>query len=459
MNRRAASAGLLAMLLGPRAVPLLASVFDARPGHSSVPVQPASFPLGLSENRRYLVDAAGRPFLMTGDAAWSLIAQLTREEADLYLAHRREQGFNTLLVNLIEHKFSSNAPANAYGEAPFRAAGGVDEPNERYFDHAHSVVRLAREQGFLVLLVPAYLGWQGGPEGWYEEMKAAGPATLLAYGRYLAGRFGGLDNVIWVHGGDFDDPDRSLANAVAAGISAVAPRAIHTVHGAPDTVTPLYWKGERWLSIDTVYTYGDVFRAVSAEYSRAPPMPVLLVESRYENEGDGDEQRMREQAYGAILGGAAGQIFGNSPVWHFSARDLPFGKPGWRRALDSPGAASIRNLARLFGAMEWWKIAPDDGAVLVAPKQGEGARAFCGVATDASFAVVYSSGHAKLTVKLPWSGEEAASRLSVFDPAAGRAMVETPPLQRLGDAIGVQLPEQHNAGGFSDWVLVAARPA
>jgi hypothetical protein len=60
-----------------------------------------AFPLAVKRGKRYLVDAAGRPFLIQGDTAWSLIAQLTREDVVLYLDDRRARGFNTLLVNLI----------------------------------------------------------------------------------------------------------------------------------------------------------------------------------------------------------------------------------------------------------------------------------------------------------------------------------------------------------------------
>ena len=64
------------------------------------------FPLSVGPGERYLVDAAGRPFLIHGDTAWSLIAQLTREDVELYLDDRRARGFNTILVNLIESRFA-----------------------------------------------------------------------------------------------------------------------------------------------------------------------------------------------------------------------------------------------------------------------------------------------------------------------------------------------------------------
>jgi hypothetical protein len=63
----------------------------------------ASFPLRLKRGERYLVDSRGQPFLIHGDAAWSLLVQLKRDEVDDYLEDRVARGFNALLVNLIEH--------------------------------------------------------------------------------------------------------------------------------------------------------------------------------------------------------------------------------------------------------------------------------------------------------------------------------------------------------------------
>ncbi|NRC55951.1 DUF4038 domain-containing protein [Mesorhizobium sediminum] len=119
-----------------------------------------TFPLRINDGGSYLVDADDRPFLLHGDTAWSLIAELTREEVEVYLADRRSRGFNTLVVSLIEHKFASNAPANAYGNLPF-AEGRPFEPNDAFFDHARWVLSRAREEGFVVLLTPAYLGFGG----------------------------------------------------------------------------------------------------------------------------------------------------------------------------------------------------------------------------------------------------------------------------------------------------------
>ena len=49
------------------------------PRPEPLPAAPPStqFPLHISPNRRRLLDPAGRPVLLQGDAAWSLIANTT----------------------------------------------------------------------------------------------------------------------------------------------------------------------------------------------------------------------------------------------------------------------------------------------------------------------------------------------------------------------------------------------
>src|ERR1035438_7234219 len=95
-------------------------------GAASAQPADSDAPLRISANHRFLIDRHDVPFLLQGDAAWSLIANATREEADAYLRNRRAKGFNAILVNLIEHKFAKNAPARS-------APGRLSEDGFRRF--------------------------------------------------------------------------------------------------------------------------------------------------------------------------------------------------------------------------------------------------------------------------------------------------------------------------------------
>src|ERR1700739_2188986 len=95
-----------------------AHVFDAAP----------VFPVTLSPGKRYLEDAHGQPFLILGDAAWSLIADLTREDVYVSQEDLHTRGFNPLFVSFIDPRYARTSPANAYGEAPFLTAGDFGTP-------------------------------------------------------------------------------------------------------------------------------------------------------------------------------------------------------------------------------------------------------------------------------------------------------------------------------------------
>ena len=99
------------------------------------------YPIRVGPDHRHAVDQDGLPFLIQGDSPWSLISGLTNEEAERYLEDRRLKGFNSLIVNLIEHKF--RGPVNRYGEGPFTTPGDFTTPNEEYFKHADSISSLS----------------------------------------------------------------------------------------------------------------------------------------------------------------------------------------------------------------------------------------------------------------------------------------------------------------------------
>ncbi|MGH8628877.1 MAG: DUF4038 domain-containing protein, partial [Gammaproteobacteria bacterium] len=116
----------------------------------------SSYPIKLSSSGSYLLDQDNRPFFINGDTAWSLIVQLSPTDADTYLSDRAQKGYNLILVNLIEHKFATNAPANLAGQPPFTTPGNFNTPNEAYFDHVDWVIKKAAEKGLVVLLAPLY---------------------------------------------------------------------------------------------------------------------------------------------------------------------------------------------------------------------------------------------------------------------------------------------------------------
>ena len=87
------------------------------------------------------------------------------------------------------------------------------------------MVAAAGRRGISVWLCPAYLGWDGGDEGFFKEIVPAGPDALRNYGRFVGARFKDLHNIVWMLGGDFAFPPRIVGSAdeLAAGLRMAGP--------------------------------------------------------------------------------------------------------------------------------------------------------------------------------------------------------------------------------------------
>ena len=308
---------------------------------------------------------------MVGDAGWSLIAQLDAADIERYLSDRARRGFNAIIVNLIEHKFASHAPATREAVAPFLEAGNFARPNPAYFDFAHRCVEGAARHGLSVWLFPAYLGYGGGDEGFFKEMKAAGPKAVRDYARFVGERFKDLPNIVWVIGGDFKPPeaDRWTGQEVAEGLKEGGARQIMTVHGAECPGHEAFGD-QPWLDVDSAYQHRpELPQQLRANYLRQPVRPFVLLESTYEGEHDSRPEQIRQQAWSAMLGGACGQFMGNNPVWHFDGPTLyPF-KGTWQEAMDSTGAGDMARLAKFLSSHSWEHLVPDyEGRLKIEPR-------------------------------------------------------------------------------------------
>lgn len=320
------------------------------------------YPLKQGTNPRYLVDQHGRPFLIQGDSPWSLMVQLTKEETEEYLINRHRKGFNSIIVNLIEHLACDNPPLNRYGEPPFTTPGDFATPNPAYFAHVDWVLKKAAEYGIQVFLVASYLGSQGGNEGWYQEMVANGEVKLKDYGRFLGQRYKDFDNIVWLNGGDYNPPDRDLVSAIAEGILEFDTNHLHTVHCAVETSALEYYPSELWLHINNTYSYSQILSKSRADYARTPPRAFFLIEAMYEGYIL-SSQDIRREAYWPMFSGACGQFFGNYPLWGFY--------DGWRQAMDGGGSRDMANLRRLMDSRPWWTFVPDLNNTIVVAGFGD----------------------------------------------------------------------------------------
>lgn len=380
-------------------------------------------PLTVSANHRYLVDQNRVPYLLQGDAGWSLIVAPNDEEVEQYLRNRRDKGFNAVLVELIEHKYSKKPPLNAAGDAPFLTPGDFTTPNEKYFAHADWVIRKAGEYGLQVLLTPIYLGYLGTDEGWIEEIKKLEPEKCLEYGQYLGKRYKDFDNIIWVMGGDRNPSDViEKVDLIALGIREFDKRHLFTAHGNSEPSTPEQFGSGGWLNVNSSYSCETVHERLFRDYNHQPVLPTFLIESCYEGEHNSSEVQIRRQAYWAVLCGGFGHIFGNNPLWHFEGPSLyPF-EGTWEQAMDLPGSKSMMHWGKLFRSRRWFDLIPDQKHEVVTAGIGEflgNDYLAAGRTLDGNTVIAYMP--TKRTIKVDMSkvsGARAVARW--FDPSSGR---------------------------------------
>lgn len=423
-------------------------------GAAALPAAAApAMPLKLSGDGRRLVDQNDVPFLVNGDAGWSIIVELTKEEAEQYLEDRRQKGFTLIMVNLIEHQFSSDPPNNAYGDGPFTTPGDYSSPNEAYFAHADWVIAKAEEKGLVVLLTPSYLGYGGGNEGWWQEMLANGETVLRDYGRWLGTRYESFDNIVWLDGGDYSPPDQTLVHALAEGILETDDRHLHSVHTGPNESAGATYAGTAWLDVGNTYTYDDaVYFYTLQDWNRTPFKPFFMIESHYEeNWIDPPPERIRRQAYWPMFTGAQGHIMGNFPIWYFGS--------GWQDALDSPGALDMARLGALFSSIPFHELVPDQAHDFLTAGYGTyGGTDYVTAAltSDGTLGGAYipptGSGSRALTFDLAqMSPDVVIGRW--YNPVSGLyTAVDGSPFATGGPVV-ITTPGS-NGGGDNDWVLL-----
>lgn len=444
MNRRRLGAAKRAP--GIRLAAFLVAMLAMARGTSSWADAP-KFPIRVSENGRHFRDGDGNPFFINGDTAWSLIGQVSREDADLYLKDCAARGINSVIVTLVESHYATNAPANHDGVPPFAEPGKFTTPLEEYFAHADWVIRRAESYGILIVLAPSYLGCCD--DGYYQALKEKNSvADARWFGEWVGIRYREFPNLLYVWGNDRNPGDvREKIRAMAEGVKTMDPHRLQTYHAAPENSALDQWDaGESWLGCNISYTYHPVQEKCLEDYRRVPVLPFFLFESRYE--GDfmkATAGETRRQAYTAILSGACGHHYGNNPIWHMNGH--PESTAGsWKEHLADEGRADLTHVRSLFESRAWHNLIPDVHREVL--QEGVGAGDHCVVAArtdDGRTAIAYFPQRSKVSIDL---GAIRGSRVLArwYDPREG--VWQDP----------VTYPAKHRrkfcppSGG--DWVLV-----
>jgi len=431
--------------------------------------------LKVSDNKRFLVTADGKPFFYLGDTTWELFHRLNREEAIQLFENRAARKFNVLQAVAIAELEGLTDP-NPYGHLPFENLDVTkpavkDGPDNDYWDHVDFIVREANARGLYIGFLPTWgdkwnKKWGVGPEIFT-------PQNAEAYGEWLGKRYKDA-GLIWILSGDRpveNDTHREITRAMARGIRRGDGGAhLMTFHPPGGRGSADWFHDELWLDFNMrqnghVAEFTGRYDNTRKDYDRTPIKPVLDGEPIYEDHpvsfkaaelGHSIGGDVRRPLYWDLFTGAFGHTYGHHSVWQmWSPGKNPINAPlmPWHEAINQPGAAQMQHGRALIESRPFLTRIPDNSIIASnrVPTSIPGAGRYRFVATrdeSGSYAMVYAPVGRKFSVNMDKiTGPQVKAWW--FNPRDGSA-------KEIGvfENRGVREFTPHDYGEMIDWVLV-----
>ena len=439
-----------------------------------------AFPVKYSADKRYLVDQAGTPFPILGRTAWFVVS-LPVIDYKTFIDDTVARGYTAIELHVLNHDPRGNRPPfNGNGDAPFLKrldgtawdgtlsgyAPDFTTPNEAYWSFVDGLLAYCESKGVLVFMFPAYVGYQGGDQGWMQEMVANGSARMRSYGAWIAARYANQKNLVWMMGGDmgsFNSAQQSAEDGLLAGLKSVA--------GQQSTLFSAEWSSEMIatdqatfgssMTLNGVYSFTGYVNAHGRRaYGHSPVEPAFLLEEPYDQEGpDGNgvnenaTQPVRRFQWWGWLSTIGGYISGNGYVW-------PFNAPDWRNHLDTQGSRDMARLNAFIVSIPWYSLVPSGlGGVrtlITAGGSTDNEYASDYVAASATpqgtLLVAYIPPDHSGSITVDMGAMSGPSRARWFDPTSGTYTSIGSGLVNSGTREFT--PPGSNSVGQTDWTLV-----
>lgn len=373
--------------------------------------------LKISENKRFIVTADGKPFFWLGDTAWELFHRLNREEATRYLENRAKLGFTVIQAVAIA-ELDGHTDPNPYGFLPLidldPARPAVkDGPDNDYWDHVDDIVNKAESLGLYIGFLPTWGRY------WHDKIADGKPlfteANAAAYGEWLGRRYKDKP-LIWILGGDRpidNDEQNAVIRALAHGLRKGDGGAhLITLHPPGGGGSSKWFHDDDWLDFNMrqnghVAEFNGRYDQTRIDYDRMPIKPVLDGEPIYEdhpvsfnakNFGHSIAADVRRPLYWDLFSGACGHTYGHHSVWQmWQLGRKPKNDPlmPWYDAINQPGAAQMQFGRRLMESRPFFTRIPDDSVIVDADVKtavpGAGTRRFVATRDESgSYAMVYA---------------------------------------------------------------------
>jgi hypothetical protein len=425
--------------------------------------------LQVSENRRFLVTADGRPFFWLGDTAWELFHRATREDAERYLQNRAGRRF-TMIQAVALAEFDGLTQPNAYGHTPLHS-NDPTQPDEDYFAHVDWIVNRANALGMYVGFLPTW------GDKWNQQ-RGAGPEIFTPenaerYGEWLGRRYKDA-GLVWILGGDRPvDTEARLAiiRAMARGLRAGdGGTHLMTLHPPGGNGSSTWFHTDDWLDFNMRQNghsaeFTGRYDQTRVDYDRLPTKPVIDGEPIYEDHpvsfnakmlGHSIASDVRRALYWDLFSGAFGHTYGHHSVWQmWTPSRRPINSPlmPWTDGINQPGAAQMQHGRALIESRPFLTRIPATDVIVTnaVPTSVPGAGRYQLAATRdeaGSYAMVYAPVGRSFTVRM---NVIAGTRVKAwwFNPRTGRAT----PIGTFANR-GERAFTPPDPGEMIDWVLV-----
>lgn len=438
------------------------------PNPNPAPGVVATYPLKVSPNKRYLVGSNNAPFFWQADTAWNMTAELNESEIIQYLDARKSQGFNTVLVSLVNLNASDMRNAKSKPGASLFNGGNVGSPNPAFFDYLDKVIALARARNIQLAIWPAWLQFAV-REGSFNTSNAS------SYGKFLGERYKNTPNVVWTMGGDYGGsgegncPKQAEIRALANGIKSTDPNHLITYHSGLGISSSQCYHNDSWLDFNGTYwdfdfnNMGSAYTLTYNDYKKNPTKPTIMLETAYEGPSPNDEPNdqlysihTRKQSAYQVMAGAMGFGYGANSTFRMNNSNTGANTQTWQATLGIRGAKYQQYIGDLFRQRlnTWITMVPDESRqVLIGGNgtYGNDEYALASRSADGGTVIAYTSN--SRTLKIDMTKLSGSTTARWYDHTTGQyRAIAGSPFANSGSR-DFATPG-NNSSGDSDWFLV-----
>jgi hypothetical protein len=398
--------------------------------------------LRVGPNGRFLVKQDGSAFVWVGATMWKW-QTLTLTQIEQIIDDHSARGYTVLQI--------------------------IAYPNR--YETVDKLVEYAETKGIYLALVT----------GWYRDVLKGSEATLYERGYALGKRYKDKNNIIWLTAGEAGGhrrkttiPDKNLEALVKGIRDGDTGGKLLTVHAdykrgtSLDNDTQLLdfdnWQTSQWccptdLPRNDPRTW-TVWEAIAHDYARTPAKPTLDAEAWYERNKDHcgtTPFAIRRRAYFTILAGGFGHTYGAGSIWD-GLVDAKGCSGNWKDALTYKGYIHIGHLSEFLHSLgdDFLKLRPTQSIIRDGNSDNYDTHMQAAVATDGSYALVYSAADSSYTLDLTkLAADTVPARW--YNPRENTYHGD-PHASYRNSAPDQAFDPPGDAGPGNDWVLVLGTP-